>query len=346
MPNSDGARPRRPTLNDVAARAGVSRALASLVIRRAPGPSEESRARVLQAADELGYRPDPSAQVLRSHRSRLLGVTLTVHDTFHADLVEAIYPAAAALGYEVLLTAVTPTRAEDEAIDALTASRCEGLILLGSVATPARLRELGATLPVVVLGRGAGGGKAAVDTVRTVDAAGLGRAVDHLVGLGHRRIVHVDAGRDAGAAERRRGYRDAMRLHGLDDLARIVPGRYTEQAGGDAARVLLDEPALPTAIVAANDRCAVGVLDAFLRAGVRVPQDVSVVGFDDSQLARLHHIDLTTVRQDAARMASLAVGAAAERLDDGRTDARDITLDPELVVRGTTAPPVTRRRAT
>jgi DNA-binding LacI/PurR family transcriptional regulator len=119
----------------------------------------------------------------------------------------------------------------------------------------------------------------------------------------------------------------------------VLPGEYPEESGAHAARELLAADQLPTAVLAGNDRCAHGLLDTLVRAGLRVPGDVSVVGYDDSQIARLSFIDLTTVRQDAVRMAELTVQAAAERLDDGRTTARDIVLDPTLVIRGSTGPP-------
>jgi DNA-binding LacI/PurR family transcriptional regulator len=335
-PHPSGIGADRPTLKDVAARAGVSRALASMVIRDVAGPSAASRARVLQAIDELGYRPDPAAQLLRRHRSRLLGVVFAVHDTFHADLVEYIYPAAERHQYEVVLGAVVPSRAAVQAIDALLSSRCEALITLGSTAGPDLLADLAGRLPVVTVGQPAKG--VAVDAIRTAEGEGVIQAVDHLVALGHRRIVHVDGGRKAGAAERRSGYRSAMRRHRLADQIRVIRGDHTEAAGGRAARTLLRENDLPTAILASNDRCAMGILDAFGRAGVRVPQDVSVVGYDDSQLSRLTHINLTTVRQDTARIAELAVSAVAERLDNGRIESTDALLSPQLIVRETTGP--------
>ncbi len=127
--------------------------------------------------------------------------------------------------------------------------------------------------------------------VRVADDVGVATAVEYLLGLGHRRIVHVDGGHAPMAADRRAGFLAAA---GVD--ARVLPGGYDEAAGSAAARVLLDD--LPTAVVAANDRSAIGLLDAFVRAGVRVPQDVSVVGYDDSALARLALVDLTTVSQE------------------------------------------------
>jgi DNA-binding LacI/PurR family transcriptional regulator len=327
---------RRPTLGDVAERAGVSRSTASLVIRQAPGPGAESRERVLRAAAELDYRPDLAAQALRRQRSRLLGVLFTARDPFHADLMESIYPTAEALRYDVVLSAVAATRDEAKAVEALIASRCEALILLTPTADVTHLAALARRLPVVSVNPRVTG--APVDNVRSADGDGARQAVDHLVGLGHRDIVHVDGGRRPGAADRRRGYRSAMRRHGLDAEVRVVTGDETEVSGARAVEALLDADDLPTAVFAFNDRCAIGVLESLRRHGIDVPGRVSVVGYDDSLPARWAHIDLTTVRQDAGRMAELAVRAAAEQLDDGRRDPQDIRLQPELVARGTTGP--------
>ena len=128
-----------------------------------------------------------------------------------------------------------------------------------------------------------------------------------------------------------------MRRHGPGRRARVIPGDHTEEAGIRAARALQAD--LPTAVITSNDRCAVGLLDAFTRRGVAVPGAVSVVGYDDSMLARLAHVDLTTVSQDAQQQAERAVGLAVERLEGRRAAPREVVLAPHLVVRGTTAPP-------
>jgi DNA-binding LacI/PurR family transcriptional regulator len=131
-----------------------------------------------------------------------------------------------------------------------------------------------------------------------------------------------------------------MRRHGLAGHVRIIAGGLTEESGSAAAQVLRESPgSLPTAIVAFNDRCAVGLLDAFIRAGVAVPADVSIVGYDDDRLSRLPHISLTTVRQDASRMAKLAVDTVIARLEGNETGGREVVIPPQLVIRGTTGPP-------
>jgi len=327
---------RRPTLADVAARAGVSTALVSIVMRGAPGASAATRDRVRRAAEEIGYRPDSRARLLRSSRSRLLGVVFGVQQAFHGDLVSGLYTAAEEVGYELALSAVTPARDDQRAVDSLLRDRCEALLLIGPQTPTADLTALAARLPVVVVTRQVR--SSTVDVVRTADDEGLRLAVDHLVGLGHRDVVHVDGARAPGAAERRRGYLAAMRSHGLEESARIVPGGPTEDDGAAAARELLAGP-LPSAVAAFNDRCAVGVLDVLRRAGRSVPGEVSVAGYDDSRLARLSSVDLTSVAQDVGQLSTLAVRRALDRLDGVAVEQRELVVPPRLVVRSTTAPP-------
>ena len=304
-------------------------------MRDVAGASEQTRERVRRAADEIGYRPDPRARRLRQHRTRLIGVTFTAGQEFHADLVDGVYVAAEELGYDVVLSGVTPHRDEQRALRTLVDDRCEGLVLIGPEMRARQLGDLAARVPVVAVARRVSG----VDAVRSDDVAGAVVGVDHLLGLGHRRILYLDGGRAPGAAERRRGYRRAAQEAQLPELT--LPGGLTEREGAAAAAAILESNALPSAVFAFNDRCALGVMDVLIRAGVSVPQQVSVLGFDDSPLAGLAHIDLTTIRQDSAGLARAAVQRLVTRLDDGGADgaAVDITREPTLIVRGSTAPP-------
>ncbi|MEV7087720.1 LacI family DNA-binding transcriptional regulator [Streptomyces sp. NPDC093085] len=351
--------PKRPRLEDVAARVGVSTASVSLVLRGVPGPSERTRQRVLRAAADLGYRVDRTASTLASRRSRLLGVMVDIHSPFHADLVEHLHSAAEEVGYDLVLSTLTRTRGEEVAVETLLAFRSEALILLGPTMAADALAALDGRAPVIAVGRRISDA-AALDVVRTADDDGVGQIVGHLVGLGHREIAYVDGGKGGIAADRRRGYRTAMRRHGLGEHIRILAGDKTEASGERAVRQVLnsprqvpngprqvpngpeqvlDSPRLPTAIVAFNDQCAIGVLTALARAGLAVPGAVSVAGYDDDKLSRLSSFNLTTVSQNAREQARHAVTAAVERLDHGRTEPREVVLTPHLVVRGTTAAP-------
>ncbi|WP_327320614.1 LacI family DNA-binding transcriptional regulator [Streptomyces sp. NBC_01235] len=325
---------------DVAAKAGVSRALVSIVFRNQPGASEETRERVLRIADEIGYRPDSAARLLARGRSRTLGVMFTVHQTFHTDLIEGIYPEAERLGYDVLLSAAAQGRSEAKAVEALLSHRCEALILLASDAEAPYLDELAHRTAAVSVGRRAPG--APVDFVHSAEGNGVRQAMDHLAELGHHRIVHIDGGRGPGSVERRRAYRAAMRRRGLESEVRVIPGDHTEQSGIETGRLLLAErdrgQPLPTAVLAGNDRSAMGLLMALTRVGVEVPRDLSVVGYDDSHLSHLMPIGLTTVRQDAVLMAEHAVRFAVERLENPEREPREAVLEPKLVVRGSSGP--------
>lgn len=335
--NGGQAAGRRPTLEDVAARAGVSRALVSIVMRDAPGASAETRKRVLQVAADLGYRPDARARLLARGSSRLIGVVFGMAGTFHLELLDGLYAAAEEVGYDLILSALTQGRDERRAVETLLDFRCEGVVLLGPEGS---VPILPGTLPVVVIGWEVDDPD--VDVVRTSDDEGMRAAVGHLVELGHRRIAHVDGGSRPISTARRRGYLAAMGEHGLDAHARVVTGGFGQEHGVAAARSLLDAGELPTAVVAYNDDVAAGLVETLYRSGVDVPGDVSVVGWDDSSLSRLSYLDLTTVRQDIGRMTRLAVQRSAARITGEEIAERELVLPPHLVVRGSTG--VVRRR--
>jgi DNA-binding LacI/PurR family transcriptional regulator len=322
----------------VAAEAGVSTATVSMVLRGLPGPSAATRERVLKAAALLGYRPDRAASVLASRRSRLIGVMMDIGNAFHAQLVQDVHEAAERHGYDLVLSTVTRNRDEKRAIETLLDSRCEALVLLGPESAAEQLAALDRQLPVVVVGRPIP--SAGVDVVRAADDKGVAQAVDHLIDLGHRRITYVDGGEDNPIAElRRRSYQLSMRRHQLGDQLQVITGGDTEAAGAQAARTVLQSDPQPTAVLTYNDRCAMGLLDTLIRAGIDVPATISVVGYDDSPIARLAHIDLTTVSQRSHELTEHAVTALIERLDGNRLDHREVVLPPQLVLRGTTAPP-------
>lgn len=324
----------RPTMQDIADKVGVSKALVSLVFRKAPGPSEDTRQRVFAAADELGYRVNRTAALMTARRSHLIGVIANIRNNFHAEMVEYVVESADAAGYEVVLGAVTPTHGEAKVIDTLLDFRCEGVVLLGPESGGDVLNALGLRLPTVVVGSRVT--SSSLDVVRAADGRGIAAVVDHLVDLGHRRIVHVSGGSGLIAADRRNGYLRAMRRHGIAQDAAVVDGDFTEHAGVAAAEKLLGED-LPTAIVCVNDRVAIGVLDVLRRDGIDVPGQVSVTGYDDSMLAQLGHINLTTVSQQPRDQAKSAVAAVVERLDGGRTTRVSTVMKPRLVLRGTTS---------
>jgi DNA-binding LacI/PurR family transcriptional regulator len=177
-----------------------------------------------------------------------------------------------------------------------------------------------------------------VDSVVTDDRAGAALVVDHLAALGHRHIALVADTQERAGLDRIRGYQDAMRAHGLADEVRIVPADFT-QAGGRAGGERVFAEDLPvTAVFAANDFSALGVLEAAAAAGLDVPGDVSVVGYDDISIASQARVSLTTVHQPAQRIGEAAIEAVLARIDQPGRPARRVVMEPRLVERGTTGP--------
>lgn len=338
VPSRDPLGPR-PTMGDVAERVGVSRQAVGLVFRNDRGISAETRQRILQAADELGYQPDVAARSLRQRSSKYLGVVFSPNHAAEVDVVDALYPAAQAGGYGVVLSALTSTRDASTAIDEILGYRCAALLVVGLVLSDDRLRRLSGRIPVVMIG-----GNEAQDTgcdyVRSAGDVGIAQAVDHLWSLGHRDIAYVHGKQMSSAGLRYRGYTDAVRRLKLRRRTIVIRDDYVEEAGARAARTMLQERTFPTAVVTANDHAAVGLIHQCLRDGVQVPQDLSVTGFDDSRVAQLSYVDLTTVRQDGRLIAEATVEAALSRIH-GRREPLESVTEATLVVRGTTGRPRT-----
>jgi DNA-binding LacI/PurR family transcriptional regulator len=326
-------------MGDIAAHLGVSRQLVSLVLRDAPGASQETRARVREAAAALGYRPHLGARALRAPSSKHVGVAFTPAHATEPDIVESIYPAAERRGYGVVLSAQTPARGTEQALDELLGYRCEATIVIGSTVGHDALRELARHSPVPLVVVGAGHKNPSFDVVRSAGDAGIAQAVRHLVGLGHRDVVYVHCEAMPPAELRLQGYLDAAAEHGLSTNVIRMSGDYTEEAGSAAARQLLTGDRLPTAIVAGNDQAAFGVIVTLARAGIDVPAQVSVTGFDDSRLAALSSLALTTCRQDPVLMGEAAVEAAIRRIRRASARPSEFVIASSLVVRRSTAPP-------
>jgi DNA-binding LacI/PurR family transcriptional regulator len=321
---------RRPTLMDVAEAAGVSRALVSIVMRGAPGAAEATRRKVLDAARELGYRPDTRARLLRSSRTKLLGLSFSTAHAFHAEIVDAAYAEASAKGYELALGGVTGSRPEAQTVEALLDFGSEALILISPTLSSTELGRYAGQVPVVSLLRNDVGDLA--DSVSSDDHEGIRLAVEHLVSLGHRRIVHVDGGTAVSAEPRRSAFKAEMERRGLEPV--IVAGGPMEEDGMAAGNSLRRD--MPTALVAFNDRAALGLIESLRAQGLRVPADVSVLGYDDSQFARLSYVQLSSISQDAPLLAAAAVDRAVARIE-GTQPAGHVVRTPHLVARRTTA---------
>lgn len=343
MPHS--ADPARPTMRDVAREAGVSQSLVSIIFRGAPGASDATRRRVQEVADRLGYVRDESARSLRSARSTNIGVVFQTRQPFHSEMLDGLYAATMGMPNRLILSAVSEARDEAVAIRDLVSYRCGALVLLGPRMPEEDLIGLGGTIALVSVARRCP--SADVDWVVSDDAQGMGLALDHLVGLGHRRITFLSAPVSPGGREREHAFQDAAETRGLTDEVTIARGGMTEAEGVEAAERILSLPELPSAVIAFNDRCALGVLDVLIRAGVDVPGDLSLIGFDDSPIASRKPILLTSVRQDPMSLARFAVERAVQRMSPGgpASEPRGTILPVTLTVRSTTGRCGSRRSA-
>ncbi|GAB6897207.1 LacI family DNA-binding transcriptional regulator [Kineosporia succinea] len=338
---------RRVTIVDVAAHAQVSTTAVSKVMRNAYGVSPAMRERVNQAIAELGYRPRAAARGMRGQTYTIAVILPDIRNPFFPDIVDGITSHLRDTDYQVLIGTRsgiprTDTDSELRLTDAIVDRGMDGLVLVAPAAGPVRLDATAKGIPTVVIGRHLR--SAHHDTVVDDDARGAALVVDHLVGLGHRRIAHIDQREpERGRAEtmpnavRTRGYGEAMRAHGLE--ADLVSTGYTEEGGYLGAKQLLERTDRPTAIFAGADIVAMGVLTAVAEAGLRVPHDISVAGYDNTSFAALGPIGLTSVDQ-----AGRQIGTDAARLLLDRVARRDrvstfITTSPTLVVRRTTAAP-------
>jgi DNA-binding LacI/PurR family transcriptional regulator len=341
-PNDDSRPPGQATMADIATALGISRQLVSLVLRDQPGASPDTRRRVMEEAKRLGYSPHVGARVLRQGASRQLGVVFAPAHATEPDIVQAIYPAAGEWGYQVVLSATTSTRDSMQAVEELLGYRCAALIAIGSDLSHGELRTLALRARVPLVAVGAGRRNRTYDVVSSAGDQGTAMCVRHLVELGHEHIAYVHASSMPPAPARLAGYLRAIGEASIPPDVIELAGDYTEECGAQAARILLRRPQLPSAVALANDQAALGLLLAFARAGVSVPAEVSVTGFDDSRFAGLSAVDLTTARQDPEAMGRLAVQAALRRIRDANARVAEAVVPTELVVRTSTAPPFVR----
>jgi DNA-binding LacI/PurR family transcriptional regulator len=328
---------------DVAAQAGVSKSLVSLVFQGSPAVSARRRQAVLDAAADLGYRTNGLARRLVSGRTQTCGVLVTdLHKPFYAEVLDGINAACRDAGFHALVvSAAHPGEARDS-VEVLLELRVEGLLLIGSEMPADELEALARQVHTVVVGSGPVDQYQGTDTIVNDDLLGARMAVEHLVGLGHRAIAHLSDEKAAAGRRRRAGYEAAMAAAGLGAAVAVFPGDVNEHGGHQAARhALADAPAI-TALFVVNDFASIGAYDAVEEAGLSVPSHVSICGYDNTFFAATRHLSLTTISQPRREMGQLAVASLLERVA-GRSEPIHQVLAPELVVRGSTGPPRRRR---
>jgi len=336
-----GAHPDRPaTIRTVAERAGVSKSLVSLVLRGAPNVSADKRRAVQDAIIELGYRPNMMARTLSERRTSMVGVLLNdLRNPWFVDCLEGLTQVLHARGLRTLLAdGRLDRRTDDSLLQAFLELRVDGLVLLGSMPPSPVIVEAAAAVPTVV----AASRDIAlphVDVVANDDHVGTELAVGHLLDLGHTRIAHLAGAFGAVADIRRRSYLQIMDSRGLTDRRIVELTDGTEEGGYRATVRLLTRADRPTAIFAVNDIACVGAMSAAGELGLRIPQDVSVVGYDNTSLAQIRHLWLTSVDNASPEVGRRAGDALLRRMTHPRADASEHLVRPTLQVRGTTGPP-------
>jgi LacI family transcriptional regulator, repressor for deo operon, udp, cdd, tsx, nupC, and nupG len=332
------------TIDDVAKAAGVSVATVSRALRGLPNVAPSTRDRVLAAAGELQYVAHPQASRLAARRSLTVGLVVPMlGQWYYAQLFSGVEAELAAAGYDVLPYTLAGSHGVDDFLEQLPfRKRVDGLIVVDAPLAEEELERLATGgLPALTVGYRRPG----VSSL-TVDNVGASRiAVGHLTGLGHRRIAMIGGIEDdpfhfSVPVDRRRGYLEALAAVGVAAEPRlIVPGNFSLEGGVDAMHRLLhlDDP--PTAVFACSDEMAIGAMQVARDAGLDVPGDISVVGFDDHDVSE--YLGLTTVRQDVVDLGERAATALLDQLAPGGTPPGDHhEVQPtRLVVRRSTAPP-------
>lgn len=330
-----------PTIHDVARQARVSAMTVSRALNNRPGVSDETRTRVHAVAQGLGYVANAQAKRLAGGQTCILGMLVPdIGSEYVGEIVRGVGDALERSGYDLLLytTHRDPER-ERTRLAGMAGGLADGLLTVLPKTIDTHLEMLGRLeLPVVIIDHR--GANTTLPTVATDNLSGARAALEHLVDLGHRRIGFVTGDVETGAAgERLRGYREGLKAAGLPfDEALVEQGDFYQARGFEAALKLLRLPDPPTAIFAANDVSAFGVAAAVRELRLRVPVDVSVVGFDDIPSARQTYPPLTTVRQPLYDMGAAATRLLLSLLKGGEAAVPRLSLPTELVVRGSSAP--------
>lgn len=330
---------RPATMADVARQVGVSRQLVGLVFSGRPGVGAETEARIRQAAKDVGYRPNRAAQSLRSDSTKYIGLVFHTSESSMNELLPALYSEAKTAGFDLILSAVSADHDEATAVDGLLGHRCNGLILIAPQMNVTRLQKLAREVPLVLIGRRIE--KVRCGAVSSHGEVGVAAAVEHLVALGHRRIAYVVGPEMLDAEYRLAGYEKGMGRHKLPTDLISIPGDFAELGGAAAAEVILARRRRPTAVICNNDQSAMGLSHRLSQAGIYVPRDISLVGYDDT-IARYPYLSFTTVRQDPNELAAAAILDIAARIAGTRYLSQTYLTSANLVVRSSSSEPKTK----
>ena len=331
------------TISDVAKRAGVSPMTVSRVINNSGYASQDTRERVEKAIVELGYVPNALARYLRLKRTRTIALILTdITNPFFTTVARGVEDVTRAAGFSVIFCNTDESESEErDYVRLLLQKQVDGFLLVPASDADASMELLGAReVPVVVIDRRLP--DRLVDAVRCDSEAGAYALVRHLAELGHARIAALSGSKSVSTAQDRvAGYRRALRACGIaEDEQLIFFDRFTQGDGYHMARLALALAPRPTALFAANNLIAIGALRAIREAGLRIPEDISIVSFDDLPAPLSADPFLTVAAQPAYGIGRAAAELLLERLAGaGPADAREVVLPAELIVRGSSAPP-------
>ena len=326
----------RPTLYDVAQLAGVSPSLVSLVLRNPEKVSDKRREAVQRAIARLGYQPSRAAATLAGSRTNSIGLVIDDYrNTWFVDLLRGMESVLAPRGYQVMVADARPGENRvKEAIHGLLALQVDGLVI---AAEPCGITLSTTAVPAVVAGwrssvpAGAG-------LITNDDDGGGAIVADHLLELGHTKIGHL-SGAGGAAAHRRAGFEERLRQAGVGLWVAGETGGTSEEDGHASASWLLDHRPETTAIFAANDAMALGALGALKARGLAAPADVSLIGYDNSSLAKSRYLELTSVDSRSDLVGAGVAKALLARIQDPSMAPERRLIEPSLVIRGTTATP-------
>jgi LacI family transcriptional regulator len=328
------------TLQDIADRLGISVPTVSRALAGYSDIADGTRARVLQAAEEMGYRPNVSARRLQQQRTDTLGFVIPTHgprfsDPFFSELLAGIGNEAAEQEYDLLVSTRAPGREELKTYERMVREqRVDGMLVVRTRHQDQRITYLlKENFPFVAFGRS--DLEAEFPYLDVDGREGMRQIIQHLIDLGHRRIAYINAPTHlVFASHRLAGYKEALATNGIPfDESLIVVGALTERSGHEAATLLLTQDPRPDAIAACNDLMALGTISAARKLGLTVGRDLAVTGFDDVPLAAHAHPPLTTVRQPIYAIGRRICRMLIHLLEDSRLEAQQVLLKPELIVR-------------
>ena len=329
----------RVTIRDVAERASVSVATVSKVINQRYGVSEATMRRVQGVIDELGYEASLVAQSLRNRRTNVIGVLVADLEPFSTELLKGAAAAIRDTGFELVVYSAGGRASDHLGWERRYLSRLSGTLIDGAILVTPTVIKVQYDAPVVAVDPHTGSHD--VPTIESDNLHGAVLATEHLIALGHRRIALLGGRPDLESAKlRERGFRQAMSAAGVSvDEGLIRVGGYDAQVSADAARALLERPDRPTAVFACNDVSAIATISVARERGLRVPRDLSVVGFDNIPEAALCTPGLSTVNQPIQAMGELAMEMLVRLIRKEEPESTRVSLATDLVVRESTAAP-------